>query len=129
MIVTIGTMVIAQSLVTRDEAADALAAEQRQRAVRGETILIGTIAWFANDGEGVYVGSEEGAEQGVYTFKFGVGSAGTTKQMHLASLEPKQWAIRPRGNASGASQDKDEMRLKRGHPDDSECGHPAKRQR
>ena len=28
-------MVIAQSLVTRDEAADALAAEQRQRAVRG----------------------------------------------------------------------------------------------
>ena len=129
MIVTIGTMVIAQSLVTRDEAADALAAEQRQRAVRGETILIGTIAWFANDGEGVYVGSEEGAEQGVYTFKFGVGSAGTTKQMHLASLEPRQWAIRPRGNASGASQDKKHTRLKREHPDDSKCGHPGKRQR
>ena len=61
VLVKIGTMVIAQSLVTRDEVAVALATEQRQRALRGETILRGTIVWFVDGGEGVYVGGADDA--------------------------------------------------------------------
>ena len=109
VLVQIGKTVIAQSLVTRDEASVALATEQRQRALRGEKILRGTTVWFVDDGEGVYVGGDEGPGQGGYTFEFGVtfklGSAMACKRkrckrMHLASMDPKQWTVRPRSDVA-----------------------------
>ena len=105
VLVQIGKMVIAQSLVTRDEASIALATEQRQRALRGETILRGTTVWFGDDGEGVYVGGEEDPGQGGYTFKFGV----TFKQMYLSIMDPMQWTVRPRS----AVAEKHDVSLKR----------------
>ena len=106
VLVKIGTMVIAQSLVTRDEVAVALATEQRQRALRGETILRGTIVWFVDSGEGVYVGGAEDHGQGHYTFEFGVGSAGTCKRIDLGSMDPRHWNVRPRSAISGVLLDK-----------------------
>jgi hypothetical protein len=118
VLVQIGKTVIAQSLVTRDEAAVALATEQRQRALRGETILRGTTVWFVDDGEGVYVGGEEDPGQGGYTFEFGVtfklGSAMACnrvrcKRMRLASMDPMQWTVRLRS----AVAEKHDVSLKR----------------
>jgi hypothetical protein len=109
VLVQIGKTVIAQSLVTRDEVSVALATEQRQRALRGEKILRGTTVWFVGDGEGVYVGGDEDPGQGGYTFEFGVtfklGSAMACKRkrckrMHLASMDPKQWTVRPRSDVA-----------------------------
>lgn len=93
VVVKIGQLVVAQSLLTRAEAAVQLAAEQRARALRGEAILLGTVARFAEDGEGEYVGGAEDAEQGCYTFRFGLGATARTERMHLALLEPEEWTL------------------------------------
>ena len=95
VVATIGRLVVAQSLLTRDEAAMKMAAELRARALRGEPLLLGTVVWFARDGEGEYVGGEEDREQGCYTFRFGTGQTARTEQMHLALMEPDQWSVSP----------------------------------
>ena len=93
VVVKIGKLVVPQSLLTRDEAAVELAAKLRARALRGETLLRGTVVRFVGDGEGEYVGGEEDFEQGYYTFRFGSGATVTTKRMHLALMEPDQWCV------------------------------------
>ena len=93
VVVRIGQLVVAHSLLTRAEAAVQLAAEQRARAVQGEAILLGTVVRFAEDGEAEYVGGEEDAEQDWYTFRFGLGATARTERMHLALLEPEQWSV------------------------------------
>ena len=50
MVVKIGQLVVAQSLLTRAEAAVQLAAEQRARALRGEAILLGTMVRLQRTG-------------------------------------------------------------------------------
>ena len=72
VVAKIGRLVVAQSLLTRDEVAIEMAAELRARALRGETLLLGMVVRFARDGEGEYVGGEE--EEGSYTFRFGMGT-------------------------------------------------------
>ena len=96
VVAKIGRLVVAQSLVTRDEAAMEMAAELRARALRGETLLLGMVVRFARDGEGEYVGGEEDSEQGSYTFRLGAGATSRTERMHLALMEPEQWSVSPR---------------------------------
>eukprot|EP01048_Picozoa_sp_COSAG05_P012819 COSAG05_NODE_1315_length_5211_cov_2.184077_1_plen_208_part_00 len=99
-----------------------------QRAFRGETILRGTIVWFVDGGDGVYVGGADDADaasqssqpsqsgirgQDHYTFEFGVGSAGACKRIDLASMDPRHWNVRPRSAISGVLLDKQDRRLKR----------------
>ena len=94
VVVKIGQLVVAQSLLTRAEAAVRLAAEQRARALRGEAILLGTVVCFVEDGEAEYVGGrEEDGEQGCYTFQFGLGATARAERMHLALLDPEQWSV------------------------------------
>ena len=93
VVVKIGQLVVPQALLTRAEAAVELAAKQRARALRGETLLLGTVVRFVGDGEGEYVGGEEDVEQGYYTFRFGSGATVTTERMHLALMEPDQWCV------------------------------------
>ena len=96
VVAKIGRLVVAQSLLTRDEAAMQMAAELRARALRGETLLLGMLVWFAQDGcEGEYVGVEEDSEQGCYTIRFGTGVAGRTERMYLALMEPDEWSVCP----------------------------------
>ena len=95
MVVKIGQMVVPQALLTRAEAAVELAAKLRARALRGETLLLGMVVRFAQDGEGEYVGGEEDSEHGSYTFRFGVGATSRTERMHLALMEPQQWSVCP----------------------------------
>lgn len=114
VVVKIGQLVVAQSLLTRDEVAVELAAKQRARALRGEAILLGTVVHFAQGGEAEYVGGDKDAEQGCYTFRFGVGATAKTERMHLARrkradagwraeterirpapMEPEQWSVSP----------------------------------
>eukprot|EP01043_Picozoa_sp_COSAG02_P077543 COSAG02_NODE_17020_length_1035_cov_0.776709_2_plen_135_part_00 len=90
VVVKIGQLVVPQSLLTRDEAAVQLAAKLRARALRGETLLLGMVVRFVEDGEGEYVGGEEDSEQGCYTFRFGMGATAKTERMHLALMEPEQ---------------------------------------
>ena len=114
--------------------------------MRGETILRGTIVWFVDSGEGVYVGGAEDHGQGHYTFEFGVGSAGTCKRIDLGSMDPRHWNVRPRSAIGGVLLNKQDRRLKRpnetplnpqaacdhingSNADGAECGHTAKRQR
>ena len=52
----IGQRVVAQSLTSRADAAQQLAAAQRARMLRGEAILPGTVVRFDAHGDGVYVG-------------------------------------------------------------------------
>ena len=59
VVVKIGQLVVPQALLTRAEAAVELAAKLRARALRGETLLLGTVVRFVGDGEGEYVGGEE----------------------------------------------------------------------
>ena len=99
----IGRLVVAQSLLTHDEAAMKMAAELRARALRGETLLLGMLVWFAQDGcEGEYVGGEEDSEQGCYTFRFGTGVAARTERMCLALMEPDQWSVSPHAASAEA---------------------------
>ena len=93
VVAKIGQLVVAQSLLTRAEAAVRLAAEQRTRALRGEAILLGTVVRFVEDGEAEYVGGEEDGEQGCYTFQFGLGATARAERMHLALLDPEQWSV------------------------------------
>ena len=95
VVAKIGRLVVAQSLLTRDEVAIEMAADLRARALRGETLLLGMVVRFARDGEGEYVGGEEDSEQGCYTFRFGTGAAAMTKQMYLARMKPEQWSVSP----------------------------------
>ena len=111
VVAEIGRLVVAQSLLTRDEAAIEMAAELRSRALRGETLLRGMVVRFARDGEGVYVGGKEDSEQGCYTFRFGTGATARTKRMRMAphikyfpgtkrpyeawEMEPHQWSVSP----------------------------------
>ena len=103
VVVKIGQLVVPQSLLTRDEAAVELAAKLRARALRGETLLRGTVVRFVGDGEGEYVGGGEDFEQGHYTFRFGSGATVKTERMHLALMEPDQWCVATCAGASGAS--------------------------
>ena len=74
-----------------------LAAKLRARALRGETLLLGTVVRFVGDGEGEYVGGEEDSEQGCYTFRFGTGATTKTQRMYLALMEPELWSVSPCG--------------------------------
>ena len=91
----IGRLVVAQSLLTHDEAAMKMAAELRARALRGETLLLGMVVRFVREGEGEYVGGEEDSEQGSYTYRLGAGATARTERMHLAIMEPEQWCVCP----------------------------------
>ena len=95
VVAKIGRLVVAQSLLTRDEVAIEMAAELRARALRGETLLLGMVVRFARDGEGEYVGGEEDSEQGCYMFRFGTGATARTERMYLALMEPEQWSVSP----------------------------------
>ena len=95
VVVKIGQMVVPQALLTRAEAAVELAAKLRARALRGETLLRGTVVRFVGDGEGEYVGGEEDSEQGCYMFRFGTGATARTERMYLALMEPEQWSVSP----------------------------------
>ena len=100
VVVKIGQLVVPQALLTRAEAAVELAAKQRARALRGETLLLGTVVRFVGDGEGEYVGGEEDSEQGCYMFQFGTGAAARTERMYLALMEAEQWSISPCGGTA-----------------------------
>ena len=102
VVAEIGRLVVAQSLLTRDEAAIEMAAELRARALRGETLLLGMVVRFARDGEGEYVGGEEDSEQGCYMFRFGAGATARTERMYLALMEPEQWSVSPCGGTAEA---------------------------
>ena len=95
VVVKIGQLVVPQALLTRAEAAVELAAKLRARALRGETLLLGTVVRFVRDGDGEYVGDEEDSEQGCYKFRFGTGATARTERMDLALMEPDQWSISP----------------------------------
>ena len=95
VVVKIGQLLVPQALLTRAEAAVELAAKLRARALRGETLLLGTVVRFVGDGEGEYVGGEEDSEQGCYMFRFGTGATARTERMYLALMEPDQWSISP----------------------------------
>ena len=94
VVVKIGQLVVPQALLTRAEAAVELAAKLRARALRGETLLLGTVVRFVGDGEGEYVGGEEDSEQG-YMFRFGTGATARTERMYLTLMEPDQWSVSP----------------------------------
>ena len=96
----IGQLVVPQSLLSRDEAAVELAAKLRARALRGETLLRGTVVRFVGDGEGEYLGGEEDSEQGCYMFRFGTGATARTERMYLALMEPEQWSVSPRAGTA-----------------------------
>ena len=93
--IKIGQLVVPQALLTRAEAAVELAAKLRARALRGETLLLGTVVRFVGDGEGEYVGGEEDSEHGCYMFRFGTGATARTERMYLARMEPEQWSVSP----------------------------------
>lgn len=95
VVYSIGQLVFAQSLLTREEAAVELSAKLRARALRGETIMLGMVVRFARDGEAEYVGSEDGPEQDCYTFRFGSGATARTERMYLARMQPEQWCVLP----------------------------------
>ena len=96
----IGQLVMAQALLTRAEAAVELAAKLRARALRGETLLLGTVVRFVGHGEGEYLGGEEDSEQGCYMFRFGTGATARTERMYLALMEPEQWSVSPRAGTA-----------------------------
>jgi len=100
VVVKIGQLLVPQALLTRAEAAVELAAKLRARALRGETLLLGTRVRFVGGGEGEYVGGEEDSEQGCYMFRFGTGATGRTERMHLALMEPEQWSVCPRAGTA-----------------------------
>ena len=91
VVVKIGQLVVPQALLTRAEAAVELAAKLRARALRGETLLLGTVVRFVGDGEGEYVGGEEDSEQGCYTFRFGSGATLPSKQMNFDIILIAHW--------------------------------------
>ena len=91
---TVCGRVMAQSLVTRSDAARALAVEQRARAQRGASILRGTVVHFEDGGKAVYVGGEERSE-GYYRFRFGEGAGARVERMQPALMEPEQWRVCP----------------------------------
>ena len=94
VVVKIGQLVVSNALLTRAEAAVELAAKLRARALRGETLLLGTVVRFVGHGEGEYVGGEEDSE-GCYMFRFGTGATARTERMYLALMEPEQWSVSP----------------------------------
>ena len=102
VVVKIGQLVVSNALLTRAEAAVELAAKLRARALRGETLLLGTVVRFVGDGEGEYVGGEEDSEQGCYMFRFGTGATARTERMYLALMEPEQWSVSPCGGTAEA---------------------------
>lgn len=102
VVVKIGQLVVSNALLTRAEAAVELAAKLRARALRGETLLLGTVVRFVGDGEGEYVGGEEDSEQGCYMFRFGTGVTARTERMYLAHMEPEQWSVSPCGGNAEA---------------------------
>ena len=104
VVVQIGQLVVPQALLTRAEAAVELAAKLRARALRGETLLLGTVVRFVGDGEGEYVGGEEDSEQGCYTFRFGTGVAARTERMYLALMEQDQWSVSPHAASAEACE-------------------------
>ena len=102
VVVKIGQLVVSNALLTRAEAAVELAAKLRARALRGETLLLGTVVRFVEDGEGEYVGGEENSEQGCYMFRFGTGATARTERMYLALMDPEQWCVSPCGGIAEA---------------------------
>ena len=102
VVVKIGKLVVSKALLTRAEAAVELAAKLRARALRGETLLLGTVVRVVGDGEGEYVGGEEDPEQGCYMFRFGTGATARTERMYLALMEPEQWSVSPCGGTTEA---------------------------
>ena len=94
----IGQRVVAQSLTSRADAAQQLAAAQRARMLRGEAILPGTLVRFGAHGDGVYVGDDRArghqwrAQEG-YAFRFGADA--TVELMHVALMEPSEWRVLP----------------------------------
>ena len=102
VVVKIGQLVVSNALLTRAEAAVELAAKLRARALRGETLLLGTVVRFVGHGEGEYVGGEEDSEQGCYMFRFGTGATTRTQRMYLALMEPEQWSVSPCGDTAKA---------------------------
>ena len=94
----IGQRVVAQSLTSRADAAQQLAAAQRARMLRGEAILDGIVVRFDAHGDGVYVGDSHAgghrrpAQEG-YAFRFGADA--TVELMHLALMEPTEWRVLP----------------------------------
>ena len=102
VVVKIGQLVVSNALLTRAEAAVELAAKLRARALRGETLLLGTVVRFVGDGEGEYVGGEEDSEPGCYMFRFGTGATARTERMYLALMEPEQWSVSPCGGTAEA---------------------------
>jgi hypothetical protein len=96
----IGQRVAPQSLTSRADAAQQLAAAQRARMLRGEAILPGTLVHFEAHGDGVYVGARYSgvgghrrlAQEG-YAFRFGADA--TVAQMHVASMESSVWRVLP----------------------------------
>ena len=106
VVAKIGRLVVAQSLLTRDEAAIEMAAELRGRALRGETLLLGMVVRCAWYGEGEYVGGEKDSYQGCYTFRFGDGATSRTEQMNFELMEPEQWSVSP---CAGAVEARDGM--------------------
>ena len=94
----IGQCVVAQSLTSRADAAQQLAAAQRARMLRGEAILPGTVVRFGAHGDGVYVGDDharghrQSAQEG-YALRFGADA--TVELMHVALMEPSEWHVLP----------------------------------
>ena len=94
----VGQRVVAQSLTSRADAAQQLAAAQCARLQRGEAILPGTMVRFDAHGDGVYVGDSHAgghrrqAQEG-YAFRFGADA--TVELMHLALMEPTEWRVLP----------------------------------
>ena len=94
----IGQRVAPQSLTSRADAAQQLAAAQCARLQRGEAILPGTMVRFDAHGDGVYVGDSHAgghrrqAQEG-YAFRFGADA--TVELMHLALMEPTEWRVLP----------------------------------
>jgi hypothetical protein len=93
----IGQFVVAQSLVTRAEAAEQLAVAQRARILRHESILPGTVVHFSKRGDGVYVGRAHSTRHlhDGYSFCFGEGEDAEVFAVYPAMMESEEWSVQP----------------------------------
>ena len=95
VVADIGRRLVARCLVAREDAVALLAAEQRARALRGASILRGTVVRFVDGEQGVYVGGEDRRFEPGYTFRFGAGTDARLECMHLALMGPGEWRVYP----------------------------------
>lgn len=89
-----GSYVVARNLVSRREAAALLAVSQRARALRGQTLLAGTMVKFANRDRAYLVeaAKETDAKEG-YIFRFGDHEAFETEKIRLETLAVADWLV------------------------------------